>query len=236
MPEVASEEPTMAVPVQVDEADDFPIAGYDELRVSEIISRLPDLDADELTAVRAREVAGRSRSAVLNRIDDQLASAPAESAWEVSESDWDAGAEGDDFPIPDYNDLPVARILDVLGDLDDDELNEVAEREEDGEGRAAILDRIDELLGDEDVPIEEPLSRAPARKAVARKAVARKAPARKTAAKKASARKAPVKKAAPARAVARKAPAKAPVKKAVAKKAVAKKAPAKKAPARKAGG
>ena len=54
----------------------FPIADYDELTASEISPLLPELDPDELELVRDRELEGRLRAAILNRID-QLLGVPA---------------------------------------------------------------------------------------------------------------------------------------------------------------
>ncbi len=50
----------------------FPIEGYDDLRVSDILPLLSALDADELQEVRNRELAGKARATVLDRIDDRL--------------------------------------------------------------------------------------------------------------------------------------------------------------------
>jgi hypothetical protein len=55
----------------------FPIADYDDLRVSEILPVLPELDPDELEEVRDRESAGRGRTTILDRIDDLLDRKPA---------------------------------------------------------------------------------------------------------------------------------------------------------------
>lgn len=50
----------------------FPIEGYDDLRVSEILPLLSRLGPDELQEVRDRELAGKGRATVLDRIDDRL--------------------------------------------------------------------------------------------------------------------------------------------------------------------
>lgn len=50
----------------------FPIADYDDLRVAEILPLLSQLDPDELRDVRDRELAGKARATVLDRIDDRL--------------------------------------------------------------------------------------------------------------------------------------------------------------------
>jgi hypothetical protein len=50
----------------------FPIEDYDELRVAEILPLLAQLEPDELQEVRDREVAGKARNTILDRIDDRL--------------------------------------------------------------------------------------------------------------------------------------------------------------------
>src|SRR5437879_11114601 len=100
------------------------------------------------------------------------------------------GAEGElIFPISDYDELTASEISPLLPELDPDELELVRERELEGSSRAAILNRIDQLLGE-----LAPPKRAPTKKATA----AKKTAAKKTAAKKTAAKKAAAKKAAPA--------------------------------------
>jgi hypothetical protein len=50
----------------------FPIEDYDDLRVAEILPLLSQLEPDELQEVRDREVAGKARATILDRIDDRL--------------------------------------------------------------------------------------------------------------------------------------------------------------------
>jgi hypothetical protein len=227
---------------------DFPIADYDDRRVAEIVPLLNDLGRSDLEMVREREVDGRNRTTIVRRIDDLLddedvdeeeveqedtmvgaaAAFGRDSDDEDEELDGDTDDDEDDldievgdddlFPIADYDSLKERQILPLLGELTADELEEVADREVDNQNRAAILDRIDELLADEDA------GAAPAKATTKKKSTAKKAPAKK----KSTAKKAPAKK----KAAATKAPAK---KKAAAKKAPAKKkSTAKKAPAKKA--
>jgi len=59
------------------EDDYFPIEDYDDLRASEIIPLLPELDDDELDMVRERERTGSGRSSILHRIDALLDVEPA---------------------------------------------------------------------------------------------------------------------------------------------------------------
>jgi hypothetical protein len=50
----------------------FPIEDYDDLRVSEILPLLIELEADELQEVRDRETAGKARTSITVRIDQLL--------------------------------------------------------------------------------------------------------------------------------------------------------------------
>lgn len=165
---------------------------------------------------------------------------------------------GGGFPIPDYDSLDEDEIIDVLGDLDVDELEAVADREESGQNRASVLDAIDDRLdvleGLVPTPPPAPVAvpAAPARKAASRsagqapakRAAGKRTPAKKAArakkaapakeaapAKKAAKRSTPAKKAAPARAA--KAPARKPAPAKKAAPARVAKAPAKKAAATK---
>ncbi len=213
--------------------DGFPIEDYDQLLVSEIVPLLPELDLEELDAVRAREEDGKARASILRRIDalaEELEGSgraadvdDVEQEEEEEEEYGDAEAEGDDelFPIADYDELRVNQILPLLPELDDDELVLVADRERAGAGRYSILVRVDELLG-VTVAAPAPKKAAPRRAGGAQKT-------QKTAAKKTAAKKAPAK-----RTTAKQAPAKkTAAKKTAAKKTTAKKAPAKKAAAKK---
>ncbi|MCU1498279.1 MAG: hypothetical protein JWM47_2232 [Acidimicrobiales bacterium] len=49
-------------------ADDLAIAGYDSLAASQVIPRLPGLEASELEAVRRYEAAHRGRKTILGKI------------------------------------------------------------------------------------------------------------------------------------------------------------------------
>ena len=74
----------------------FPIADYDDLRVSEILPLLPELDEDELQMVRQREQQGRARFSVLTRVD-QL-SAQLRSATGVPSQGFEEDATGVGVP------------------------------------------------------------------------------------------------------------------------------------------
>ncbi len=213
---------------------DFPIADYDELTVAQILPLLPQLYADEIGIVEARERATKARPSIL----DKLASlrgdeaAPAAKAASSGKPSAPPSAADEWFPIEDYESLSAAQIRPLLGELDDDELALVRTRELALGRRPSVLYEIDRRLGTP--AAKASTKKAPARKSPTKKAAPGKkaAPAKKSPAKKAT----PAKKAAPAKKAtpAKKAPAKkaAPAKKTAAKKAT----PAKKAaaPAKKA--
>lgn len=151
-----------------------------------------------------------------------------------------AAPAGSKSILDNYEQLKVLEILPRLGELNADELAQVRRREQAGQRRAMIINRVDRLIVDaRPTPTARPASAVgsatppPARRGRATKTTAKKAPAAapavKTAARKATARKAAATRAPAKKAAAAKAPAKA----AVAKKVAAKKASAKKAPAKK---
>jgi hypothetical protein len=186
----------------------FPIADYDDLKVGEIVSLLPELDEEELDMVREREEAGKNRSTILTRVEALSGASGGDGGWKAEERHWDswrdedAGAgkdeeeeeedEGAIFPIADYDELKAAEVVSLLPELDDEELDEVREHEARGASRATVLNRIDQLLGNEPEP--EPARKAPARRTPAKKTTAKKSPAKKTAAKKTAAKKTVAKK------------------------------------------
>jgi hypothetical protein len=64
--------PNREVVAQVSALDNrasFPIEGYDQLRVIDILAAISDLDADEVEAVRRYEVAGACRAPILRQIE-----------------------------------------------------------------------------------------------------------------------------------------------------------------------
>ena len=97
-PWVAAEdaEPTTATaaaasPEDADEADELPIAGYDRMRVAQILPLLPTLDLDELAAVREHEEEGRNRGTIIRRVDQLM---------DELEKELDEGAEEAEEPAP----------------------------------------------------------------------------------------------------------------------------------------
>jgi hypothetical protein len=220
----------------------MPISNYETLRVNEILPALEKLDLDQLEAVAQHEETGKNRTTVLNRIDqrmDELEAAEAGSAARVAEATGaideptivSAAGVADGFPIPDYGSLSEAEVIDLLEDLDADQLETVADREEAGPNRDAVLDAIDDRLDILEGIVQAPakkVSAAPKKAATTAKKAAS-APAKKTASR------TPAKKAAPSRAPAKKATAsRAPTKKTTASRAPAKKTTASRTPAKKA--
>ena len=232
--------------------DGFPIHDYEKLRATEILPMLAELDEEQLEAVRRREQGGKNRFMILSRIDDELQAREGE-GWDADDEGWveeeAAGeppapepvpapvsstpaseavlvgpAEDAGFPIPDYDNLRALEILGRLSDLNGAELQAVRRREQSGQRRAMILNRVDRLLED---AAPEPAEPEPTPAAPGRRGRATKAPGTK--------RAAGAKKTAAAAPRPTKRTAKAPATKARAAKAPAGKAAAGKAPAAKAG-
>lgn len=138
-----------------DDAFDFPIADYDDLRVDEIMPLLPQLYSDELELVAERERAGKGRSTILKKLSElaetgteadaaELAdagdvavdAAPEEDAsWAeetVAEDDWDDDEtwdgepdEPEAAPVADVDEDPLG-----LGDEDDEYFFPIADYDE----------------------------------------------------------------------------------------------------------
>ena len=214
--DVQPEEPVLSVVGAADpEAAEEEVAGPPEAAAPPV----GELDLDELDMVREHEERGKNRATLLKRIDDRIdeleaaepvpaAPTPPPVPAAVAAAPSPSSAT---LPIADYDELGVAEILPLLDELDDDELETVAEYEERTKNRQTIIQAIDAIFEE---PAPAPASaqdaNPPAKKTVAKKAPAKKMPAKKAVAKKAAA----------------------PAKKTASKKAAA---PAKKAPARKAG-
>jgi hypothetical protein len=71
-----------------EDADGFPIAGYDQLRATELLAQLPALDRNQLEAVRQRESSGKNRFTIMSRVDSLLAT-KAEPAWDAADDSWE---------------------------------------------------------------------------------------------------------------------------------------------------
>jgi hypothetical protein len=147
---------TETMPAVVAESDDgFPIAGYDQLRATDLLRQLGSLDRNQLEAVRDRETGGKNRFTILSRVDTLL-EAQSEPAWEVADDDWEADAEAEAAANPGTTIIAVGPVEDdddfAAGEMEDDEADEV---------EAAALDddfddedEVDELVSPtDDFPI-----------------------------------------------------------------------------------
>jgi hypothetical protein len=115
----------------------FPIGNYSELRASQIVFLLSDLDADQLAQVRERESTEKGRVSILRRIDLLLGPVPRQG--QTPQPPHSA------FPIPYYERLRASDIVARLSTLTLDQLGEVEQRERDQGGRATVLRRIARL-------------------------------------------------------------------------------------------
>jgi hypothetical protein len=244
-PGETTEMPVTSMPEEDD--DGFPIAGYEQMRATDLLRQLGSLDRNQLEAVRERESSGRNRFTVMNRIDTLLA-AKAEPAWEVADDEWEAevvetsvievGPAGDE--LDEDEELAVV----AVGEVEDDEVAELVVPVDDFPiaGYDAltvgqILPRLSELDADELAQVRareqqgrgrgtilDRVDRLASKTASGALAMPPAAPARRTPARKAPAVRAP----APRKARAAKAPeppAPPPMKEAVKRARVAKAAP-----------
>ncbi|MBA2751106.1 MAG: hypothetical protein H0U41_02565 [Actinobacteria bacterium] len=200
--------------------EDLPIENYDRLTPSQILMVLDELDDDDLDLVAEYEAEHRNRSEILDAIDAMF------------------DEQDEDLPIENYDRLTPSQILMVLDELDDDDLDLVAEYEAEHRNRPEILDAIDDLLKEPPPPPvkrtfvkKAAVKKVPVKKVVSKKAVSKKVPAEKTVVKKVPARKVVARKAGVKKAGAE--VAKATVKKVAVKKSPVKKVTVKKAGARK---
>ena len=142
---------------------DFPIADYDDLTVAQILPLLPQLYADEIGVVEARERATKSRPSILDKLaqlSGAVAAPAAATATPAKGAARPAPSAADEwFPIEGYESLSAAQVRPLLGELDDDELALVRTRELSLGRRPSVLYEIDRRLG---------TAAAPARKAPAR--------------------------------------------------------------------
>jgi len=127
---------------------DFPIDRYDELRVTEILPLLANLDSEDLKMVREEEAAGKARASILARIDGLLgregggrSAAPAKRPAAKAPSRASAN-----LPIDDYDNLTVPQIVANLTGLSVAELRQVRTYEKRHKNRAGVLTRIEGAL------------------------------------------------------------------------------------------
>jgi hypothetical protein len=163
------------------EAESLPLEDYERLSAAQILSVLDDLEDDDLDLVGEYEEQHRNRPEILDAIDDlfeepaapqakkpakksavakkvpakkAVAKKAAEKA--VAKKAVPVVSPDADLPIENYDRLSAAQILSVLDDLEDDDLDLVAEYEAQHQNRAEILDAIDAMFDeqDDDLPIE----------------------------------------------------------------------------------
>ncbi|MBV9410988.1 MAG: hypothetical protein JO148_05290 [Acidimicrobiia bacterium] len=201
----------------------FPIADYDELKVGEIVSLLPELDEDELEMVRDREESGKNRSTILTRVEALTGAAAGAAAsgsgdWGTSDRHWDAwDDDGEDHVETEDEEEEDEEPEDEDVDVGDEAIFPIADYDE--LKAAEIVSLLPELDDDELEEVRDreergasratvlnridqllgvepppPVKKAPARRAAAKKTAAKKAPAKKTAAKKTAAKKTTAKK------------------------------------------
>jgi hypothetical protein len=128
---------------------DFPIHRYDELRVTEILPLLANLDSEDLKMVREEEAAGKARASILARIDGLLsrsggAARPAPAKRPAAKKAPSRAAAN--LPIEDYDNLNVAQIVARLISLSPAELRQVRTYEKRHKNRAGVLSRIEGAL------------------------------------------------------------------------------------------
>jgi hypothetical protein len=127
---------------------DFPIDRYNQLRVTEILPLLANLDSEDLKMVREEEAAGKARASILARIDGLLARSggprpPAAKRPAAKKAPSRAAAN---LPIPDYDSLNVAQIQARIVGLSAPELRKLRDYEKRHKNRAGVLTRIEGAL------------------------------------------------------------------------------------------
>jgi hypothetical protein len=132
---------------------DFPIDRYDELRVTEILPLLANLESEDLKMVREEEAAGKARASILTRIDGLLARdvgaarpAPAAPAKRSSTAAKAPSRGAANLPIEGYDSLTVPQIQARLVGLSAAELRQLRTYEKRHKNRAGVLQRIEGAL------------------------------------------------------------------------------------------
>ena len=105
-------------------ASELPIASYNSLTASEILSELRGLTQTDLAKVYKFEKANENRSTILDAIDSKL---------QV-------------LPIPTYDALTVEEITGRLEGMSQSDLKTIRRYEADTKNRTTVLDKIDALL------------------------------------------------------------------------------------------
>ncbi len=112
-----------------------PWRGYDQMRVPEILERLPQLSDEQLEEVRRYEAANANHKGVLDAIDEQLNKRQ---------------------PFPEYRTLPATEVTRQIATLDIDQVLAVREYEATHANRVSVMRaterRLGELIGIPDYP------------------------------------------------------------------------------------
>jgi hypothetical protein len=126
---------------------EFPIADYDDLKVTEILPLLPKLEPAELRMVRAEEASNRARTSILSRIDALLSSGPAARTARATKAGTATKRPSRAvLPIEGYDDLTVPQITSRLGQLSQEELKALRTYEKRHKARAGVLAKIESAL------------------------------------------------------------------------------------------
>ena len=110
------------------EAERLPFRGYDEMRVPDILARLPELSEEELEQVRRYEQAHAAHQGVLAAVEEQLDKRQ---------------------PLPAYRTLSAAQIMDQVATVDVDQVLKVREYEAAHANRVTVIRAADRRLADE---------------------------------------------------------------------------------------
>jgi hypothetical protein len=131
----------------IEVVQEFPIADYDDLKVSEILPLLPKLDPIELRMVRQEEAAGRARSSIISRIDSLLSGGTAGAASRAGKTTTSTKRPSRAvLPIENYDELTVPQITARLGQLNEAELKALRTYERRHKARAGVLAKIESAL------------------------------------------------------------------------------------------
>ena len=131
-------------------ARDFPIADYHNLRATDILAMLSNLDEDDLKLVREVEAGGKARTSILSRIDALLArgiglpgvSAPTKRAGAAAKPSRAAL----NLPLADYDSLTVAQISAQLAGLSAADLRALRTYEKRHKARSGVIQKIEAAL------------------------------------------------------------------------------------------
>ena len=131
-------------------ARDFPIADYHNLRATDILAMLSNLDEEDLKLVREVEAGGKARTSILSRIDALLArgiglpgvSAPSKRAPAAAKPSRAAL----NLPLADYDSLTVAQITAQLAGLSAADLRTLRTYEKRHKARSGVIQKIEAAL------------------------------------------------------------------------------------------